>query len=652
MAEPEIALTCQNVSDFEAFDHILSNGSVFEVNTTFDVTLSGNTVLPKGFLNGLVVTQLIVDDFQTQVEEGAFEGVLYIERFIVQISSMKEIPDFRAIRSSLKILQLDNSNLTQLRGDNLKNLTQLQRLSFVNNSVVEVAADVFQGTENVTHFDISHNLLTCLPTSLFWSWKSLEEVRLTHNQLLHVDQLFLGTNPGSIYLNNNNISDLSGVLHDTMLELRTLKLSYNPIEKVDRKSFGDKANNTRYLYLDHCLIREFDAQVYNELPNLETLDLSFNLIDKVANRNITEARNRPTSINLGHNLLFSLGPALSYSHVKHFSMNHNLIAHLGPGDILSVPELQELYLQGNVISRMERLTFVNVRKTLRFLNLSHNRIKVLGGCLQNFTVLYALNLSHNRIEVFAPGEFYNIRMLTVLFLEGNQITTLGIEVYALVNLLDLRISNNRIRTLHPSQIPFKLKDLQIAGNPIQCDCQMLPFLQFLNLTKQLSLDEDICSPSHNGTAPASPPDRCPASCTCSCINDSFMSVDCSSSGLTHLPPLFTEKENSNVLEVILPRANKETPFVIQPDIEFLNLSNNKIQSLEEARFPVRTKFLFLDHNLIRKPPVFLLESLEGLTLSDNPWACDCAALDFKKWLLMKSDFVSNKTLEHNIDQVG
>ncbi|GIX85128.1 hypothetical protein CDAR_94171 [Caerostris darwini] len=44
-----VVLACQNVSDFEAFDHILSKGSVFEVNTTFDVTLSGDTVLSKGF---------------------------------------------------------------------------------------------------------------------------------------------------------------------------------------------------------------------------------------------------------------------------------------------------------------------------------------------------------------------------------------------------------------------------------------------------------------------------------------------------------------------------------------------------------------------------------------------------------------------------
>ncbi|GIY56128.1 hypothetical protein CEXT_290311 [Caerostris extrusa] len=41
-------LTCRNVSDFEAFNDILTNGSVYEANTTFYITLSGNTVLPKG----------------------------------------------------------------------------------------------------------------------------------------------------------------------------------------------------------------------------------------------------------------------------------------------------------------------------------------------------------------------------------------------------------------------------------------------------------------------------------------------------------------------------------------------------------------------------------------------------------------------------
>ncbi|GIY37147.1 uncharacterized protein CEXT_45451 [Caerostris extrusa] len=150
-----VGMICQNVSDFEAFGHILSSGSVFKV------------------------------------EEGAFDGVLELRYIYVSRSSMKEIPDFRAaIRSILSDLRLDNSRLIQLRGDNLKNMTQLWTLSLVNNSIAHVADDVFQGTENVVDFDISHNLLTFLPPGLFMSWKRLENLRLSYNQLLHVDQLF------------------------------------------------------------------------------------------------------------------------------------------------------------------------------------------------------------------------------------------------------------------------------------------------------------------------------------------------------------------------------------------------------------------------------------------------------------------------------
>ncbi|GIY29256.1 uncharacterized protein CDAR_254031 [Caerostris darwini] len=258
-------LTCYDVSDFEAFNDILRNIPVFEGRLYFSITLYGNAVLPKGFLSRLFVSDLTVDDFQTQrVEEGAFDGVLYLRQITLRKSSMKEIPDFRAIRHSLQILQLDNSRLTQLQGDNLKNLTCLWKLSFVNNSIAHVAEDVFQvrtplpppvssfsfcleasklpsalscafssvptmqtdlppplcrlhkliflllvcctdsfypsllienrGTEGVKDFDISHNLLTFLPPRLFKSCRGLREVRLSYNQLLHVDHLFFGTN--------------------------------------------------------------------------------------------------------------------------------------------------------------------------------------------------------------------------------------------------------------------------------------------------------------------------------------------------------------------------------------------------------------------------------------------------------------------------
>ncbi|GIY34694.1 protein toll [Caerostris darwini] len=635
---------CLNVSDFEAFNHILSNGSVFKVNTTFVITLIGNTVLPKGFLSGVIVNWLIVHGSQTQVEEGAFDGVLQLNGIFLTGSSMKEIPDFRAIRSSLGSLYLGNSRLTQLRGDNLKNLTLLWRLSFVNNSIAHVADDVFQGTENVEDFDISHNLLTYLPPSLFRSWKRLKEVRLSYNQLLHVGHLFFGTNVVLIFLNNNNISDLSGVLQDNMERLDTLKLSYNPIERIAPNSFNGKAESIRYLHLDHCLIRELDAQIWNELPHLTELDLSFNKIDKVINRNISKYSDRLKwrSLRLDHNLFTSLGPVLLYNPVWNFSMANNLIAHLGPEDLQGEQTLRHLDLQGNVIAQVERLTFAKVSDQLLSLDLSRNRIKSLQGCLQNLTDLKVLNLSHNRIEVFTPGEFYNMSSLTELHLEGNRITMLDSEIRSLTQLSILSISNNQIQTISTNQIPPKLTHLYLAGNPFYCDCQMLPFLQFLNSSEELTTDEDLCTPSHIRIAPACLPARCPASCRCSCTNDNFILVDCSSSGLTHLPSLFKKEQNSTALEIFLPRANNEMPFVIQAEIEGLNLSGNKIQSLEAARLPIQMRFLFLDHNLIQKPPVSLLESLDFLTrvtLSNNPWTCDCAALDFKKWVVLKSVLV-------------
>ncbi|GIX67880.1 hypothetical protein CEXT_154631 [Caerostris extrusa] len=64
-------------------------------------------------------------------------------------------------------------------------------------------------------------------------------------------------------------------------------------------------------------------------------------------------------------------------------------------------------------------------------------------------------------------------------------------------------------------------------------------------------------------------------------------------------PLFTR---SSCREPI-----RKCPSVIGPDRGSEHV-NNKIQSLEEARLPNRTRFLFLDHNLIAS--VFLLESLE------------------------------------------
>ncbi|GIZ01871.1 protein toll [Caerostris extrusa] len=365
-----------------------------------------------------------------------------------------------------------------------------------------------------------------------------------------------------------------------------------------------------------------------------------------------------SSVSLNNNLLTSLGPALRYNPMKYFSMVNNRISHLGPEDLQGELIVRHLDLQRNVITQVESLTFANVAEQLWTLDLSRNRIESLQGCLQNLTNLDVLNLSHNKIQVFTPNEFYKMNMLTELHLEGNRIATLDSEIHALTGLRILSISNNQIRTISTNQLPPKLTHLFLAGNPFHCDSQMLPFLQFLNSTEKLKTDEDLCTPSQNGTAlvsvpaPALPPADVPVPTIASYLwtavpQDSPICHLFSPQGrITFITakynvlPFFVQ--NSTVLQIFLPRANKEMPFVIVAEVEGLNLSNNKLRSLEDARLPSRTRFLFLDHNLIHKLPVVLLESLKFLTrvtLSNNPWVCDCNALDFKKWVASKSILV-------------
>ncbi|XP_055943393.1 protein toll-like isoform X1 [Argiope bruennichi] len=661
-------LTCKNISNFEMFAQKLSDGSLFEVNTTFNILLSGHRVLPRGFLNGLIVQKLTIDDIQTEhIENTAFDGTLKLKVFTVKLSSIKEIPEFQTIRGSLEILNLENSLLTSISGDRLKNLTNLRRASFAINSIRYVSPDAFQGTDNLLSFDMSYNQLRSLPPNLFNSWKNLKRVSLSFNLLLHVDQLFAMTHPMYIFLDHNNLTDLDSIIHPDMHELKTLQLSYNPISMITDLSFNGKINKARFLYLDHCLIREFKASHFQNLSRLITLDLSHNLIEDVANQSIqfggldleieftgnnikefnVSFTRRIRSLFLEKNLLTSLGQILRHNSIVFVSMAENRIRTLGPEDFRNVGWIESINLQRNWISEMHPSTFISVRRDLKYLDLSRNQIRSLQGSVRYLSMLISLNLTGNKIESFEEGEFRELKQLRYLHLDGNLITTLGNELRDLYSLRSLIVSNDRISTLKREQIPENLKLLYLEGNPIKCDCQLLPFLHHLN-SSSIKTDTPICTPTIQITL--LPPAECPDGCNCSCAQnegDHFMSVDCSSAGLTELPHLFTNESGENITSVAIHlhrgiHFSQAGPIIIADAIGSLNLTDNHLRSLEGAHLPDRLSHLFLGSNDLHKPPpshLFSLENLREVTLSGNPWSCDCASLPFKEWMHLKSEIL-------------
>ncbi|GIY98324.1 protein toll [Caerostris extrusa] len=86
---------------------------------------------------------------------------------------------------------------------------------------------------------------------------------------------------------------------------------------------------------------------------------------------------------------------------------------------------------------------------------------------------------------------------------------------------------------------------------------------------------------------------------------------------------------------------------IQDEIVVLDVTNNSLQSMEEARLPEGMVHLFLANNQFRVPPMGLLNSQKNLsrvTLSGNPWACDCDTINFKKWIISNPDIVQDANI--------
>ncbi|XP_035227337.1 protein toll-like isoform X2 [Stegodyphus dumicola] len=628
-------------------------------------------------MEGLIVFRLYLDDPATEkIEDGAFDNVLRLRRFHVRQSSIQKLPDFRKIRDSFRNLNFDNSRLTALEGDGLKGLYLMESLSFVNNSIRRVDPDVFEGTKNAFIFDVSYNLLTSLPPNLFDEWTNLRKVVLSHNQLLHVDQLFAIAHPWFIYLDFNNLTDVDAILHPNMTSVITVLLASNPIEKISYTSFNFKVPAVRFLYLDHCKITEFNASYFEQLEKLATVDLSFNLIEIIPKQTVgfgtkleidlignqirqfdAEMTYIVKRIYLSQNKLRSLGRTLQYTQISEVSVARNELEYLSVEDLRGVHGMANIEFQGNRIRWMDRFTFFTIRNDLHYLDLSNNLIKSLNGSVKYLSQLKSLNLTQNLIKTFEEGEFSGLNELSELYLQDNRIAALSGQIQLIPQLLYLVIRQNNVKTLSADQIPEKLQYLYLADNPFKCDCRLLMFLRWLNSSEFPVTDIPLCTVPVEKNESSSLFLMCPEPCSCSCTEDSeeyFMALDCSARNLSTLPEFLTGnftphvQSSSDLIVHLLRRLEYEqtfdSQFEIRDEVLSIDLSNNRLSSLAEARLPIGLRQLHLANNTLQKLPESISNSLPKLrtvSLAGNPWECNCNTVGFKKWLLSKMDIVED-----------
>ncbi|CAF4849709.1 unnamed protein product [Pieris macdunnoughi] len=136
------------------------------------------------------------------------------------------------------------------------------------------------------------------------------------------------------------------------------------------------------------------------------------------------------------------------------------------------------------ITELKEIDLTKLLAVVVSLNLSGNAITTLSREL-NLPKLQKLDLSKNQVNLIESDAFYNMTSIQRLDLSHNQIRNVYKEMFkGLINLERLNLSHNYISVLNTGTFDYLvgLKQIDITENPLNCDCNLLWFGDWIRNT--------------------------------------------------------------------------------------------------------------------------------------------------------------------------
>lgn len=323
-------------------------------------------------------------------------------------------------------------------------------------------------------------------------------------------------------------------------------------------------------------------------------------------------------------------------------------------DVESTPifenEKVRLVPRGSPFQKLEKLVT---------LNLINNSITSL---FEDFTLasLKSLNLSYNDIQVVSFDDFQSLGR------DG----------------LTIDLTHNKIERINfpPSIDPMTASfTVHFNNNPIECDCNVLNFVKYLrnrNNTEMINNvritvgDLKCAKPDNLKNALVSTIDpmlllcpldseetamkRCPNDCECFVrLEDKHLLMNCAKNfsseqlpvaSIINLKQTELRIENSNLSQENLPTQQSAG----YKEITKLLLSGNELEKISLENLPPKLVVLQLHDNQLKTLDESVINfisnssTIDELTLSGNPWICNCTTLPFmnfvQKFHMKISDF--------------
>ena len=470
--------------------------AIIGISTIFNAlnsaTIGGEKVSKNDTRVQLYDVTVTVDDMKTIISMGKLEQ-LSIHNCVIDNSTIKYLSDISAPLTSLYIHNCtgfdDYSSISELKylqylsitGCNLTN-EQLKAINFENKEYLQ-NVDLSENTElsDISPLGTLKALsdLTVDKTAVrdFSALKDCEILRIVSAQNCGITDISTLTNKaiGYLYLNNNDISDISSF--EIFEALSTLEIINNKI--TDISALADhKVLST--LHLDGNQITDISA--LGSTPYLSWLQISDNQITSLqplsnasklgylyANRNkLTNLDGLENALNLKilqatENQIENINGITNCTILEQFNINSNKVSDIS---LLgkSAATLERVFFNGNNVSDISCLA--NTSK-LEYLSFDYNKVTTLDS-LKNSTALLAISAEYNEIESMAG--LANSTKLKYIYLPHNKINDMtpvaNLAPRAENDFAVIDISSNNISELKLTS-DKKYTYLAVYNNPIK-----------------------------------------------------------------------------------------------------------------------------------------------------------------------------------------
>lgn len=629
----------------------------------------GAPLVRKHFEGMRDLEKLTINCGNEEIPTDLFAELPNLTEINLQKNGIKKLHNVFDNLIKLDFLDLRSNELTELEPGLLKDLQKLTELELSQNNLRSITKESFRGVENLQYLTLTLNDLESLSADVFDLLPNLKKLSLGYNRL--------STLPATLLSKNLKLEEFS-LIHN--LDLRTLPsnlLSNLPLlESVSLSDCGftelpaslfSGSNNILEIDLSHNELSSIPDTIFQDQTNLQYLKLEFNELEFLPDR-LLETNKELIKTLMGYNRFVNLtaNTFKSLTKLTDLDLSNNHLHTIHKRAFERATKLERLYLQNN------RLTFHHSLDAYEKYSSESD-----GTSFQYLNRLEELNLSNNTITSILRDWILSAK-LSVLDLSYNNLTHLTYRDFDFVQLkINVDVSHNRIVSVDLTDLESVIKQnkqsdaeihMNINDNPLNCDCNTLDFSRYLD--KQLDeavyrrvkfdVEDLMCAePPNLYNKPVSmvkpkemlceldtPSDRrCPPGCSCFVRPaDLGIIVDCSGLGLTQIPALpepyrngyqFIELhvENNSLTE--LPTKNL-TGYNAVAD---LLARANFISTIRVEQLPSNLRVLDLTHNKLTMLNETVVEALNSSTqlvnisLSENPWNCECEASRMMRFVL-------------------